>query len=145
MTTSAPHASSAPPEEQFWQKYSPHHEFSLSSAGSIAVHIGMFLLIALALWLLSSITFDEKTPVPMRAAIVANNGDDAVNNPGQPGGNNQVDPVEIRKAVEDFDGSLPTIPDPQLGPRVEELPNLITWAKLPDEIRKALAGGKKGD
>jgi hypothetical protein len=42
-----------PPEEQFWKRYSPHHEFSLSSATSAALHIlgiGLLLLIAYVIW-----------------------------------------------------------------------------------------------
>jgi hypothetical protein len=29
----------APPEERFWKRYSPHHEFPLSSVGSVLLHI----------------------------------------------------------------------------------------------------------
>ena len=32
-------AGPAPFEEPFWQRYSPHHEFPLSSATSIALHM----------------------------------------------------------------------------------------------------------
>ncbi len=37
-----------PPDEQFWQRYSPHHEAPLSGVGSFALHflIGSFLLLA---------------------------------------------------------------------------------------------------
>jgi hypothetical protein len=37
-----------PPDEQFWERYSPHHEAPLSGVGSFAVHflIGGFLLLA---------------------------------------------------------------------------------------------------
>ncbi len=37
-----------PPDERLWKRYSPHHEFSLSSIGSVAIHalvIGMLVLI----------------------------------------------------------------------------------------------------
>jgi hypothetical protein len=42
-----------PPEEQFWQRYSPHHEFPLSSATSTVLHaliIGLFILIGVLLF-----------------------------------------------------------------------------------------------
>jgi hypothetical protein len=39
-----------PPVEQFWQRYSPHHEFPLSSATSIALHALILALLALAGW-----------------------------------------------------------------------------------------------
>ena len=37
-----------PPEEQFWERYSPHHEAPLSGIGSFAVHflIAGFLILA---------------------------------------------------------------------------------------------------
>src|SRR5262245_13610238 len=39
-----------PPEEQFWQRYSPHHEFPLSSVGAIALHVlAVVALVALAI------------------------------------------------------------------------------------------------
>jgi hypothetical protein len=34
----------APPEERFWQRYSPHHEFPLSSVTSIVLH-GFFAMV----------------------------------------------------------------------------------------------------
>jgi hypothetical protein len=42
-----------PPEEQFWKRYSPHHEFPLSSATSFVLHLlglGLLLLIAFLLF-----------------------------------------------------------------------------------------------
>ena len=51
-----PHAGQkpAPPEEVFWQRYSPHHECLLSCVSSITVHglvVGLLVLIAVtALW-----------------------------------------------------------------------------------------------
>jgi hypothetical protein len=38
-----------PPDEKFWQRYSPHHEFPLSNVASVALHIlglGLILLLA---------------------------------------------------------------------------------------------------
>jgi hypothetical protein len=37
----------APPDERFWQRYSPHHEFPLSVAGSIVLHAVCFFLLLL--------------------------------------------------------------------------------------------------
>ena len=37
-----------PPDEEFWEKYSPHYEFPLSTVGSIALHIaGLVLFLVL--------------------------------------------------------------------------------------------------
>jgi hypothetical protein len=44
-----PPASALPvlPDERFWQRYSPHHEFTLSGATSVALHAGVILLLVL--------------------------------------------------------------------------------------------------
>ena len=36
-----------PPEERFWKRYSPHHEFTLSSASSAVVHLLALGILAL--------------------------------------------------------------------------------------------------
>jgi hypothetical protein len=40
-------AKPVPPDERFWKRYSPHHEFPLSSVSSIALHILLLGLLAL--------------------------------------------------------------------------------------------------
>jgi hypothetical protein len=53
-TAVRPDASRLPPEQRFWQRYSPHHEASLSGAGSFAVHfavVGVLLLTGYVGWL----------------------------------------------------------------------------------------------
>jgi hypothetical protein len=73
----------APPEEEFWERYSPHHEFPLSSVGSVALHIAGVVLFILALWLLSKLSFSDKTPVPMTVISLASDG---TGEPGRGGG-----------------------------------------------------------
>jgi hypothetical protein len=34
-----------PPEEKFWQRHSPHHEFPLSSVTSVAIHVVVLILL----------------------------------------------------------------------------------------------------
>jgi len=57
-------AKSAPglPEERFWKRYSPHHEFSLSTVASVVLHGLGFGLIVLAAVLMARIGFDDKPP-----------------------------------------------------------------------------------
>jgi hypothetical protein len=46
-----------PPDEKFWQRYSPHHEFALSLSSSGVVHVavlGLVVLASLAGWLVAS-------------------------------------------------------------------------------------------
>lgn len=42
------HPNSQPPAESFWERYSPHHEFSLSSVGSLTLHALLLGLLVLA-------------------------------------------------------------------------------------------------
>jgi hypothetical protein len=58
----------SPPEQEFWQRYSPHHEFPLSSVTSVAIHVlALVLLICLGKLLLGMIGETQKplgeTPV----------------------------------------------------------------------------------
>jgi hypothetical protein len=54
----------SPPEEQFWQRYSPHHEAPLSGIGSLAVHafiVGLLIVAGILGWL--SLT-TRRAPLP---------------------------------------------------------------------------------
>jgi len=48
-----------PPDEKFWQHYSPHHEFPLSSVTSVALHVLVIALLALAAWVAVKLGLDE--------------------------------------------------------------------------------------
>jgi hypothetical protein len=68
-----------PPEERFWKRYSPHHEFPLSAVGSFALHfLGGGGLIAAAL-LLGAYVNAKRSPVPLQVAAIA--GDPGTSNP----------------------------------------------------------------
>jgi hypothetical protein len=44
-----------PPDERFWVRYSPHHEFPLSLVASVALHVGAIVLMVLAaIWFVAS-------------------------------------------------------------------------------------------
>jgi hypothetical protein len=63
-----------PPEPQFWQHYSPHHEFPISTLISISIYIaiGLFLLLVLAMrW-----GAENTEPIPI----------DSIEVGGEPGG-----------------------------------------------------------
>jgi len=165
MSTSAPESKSPPPplaapSEEFWERYSPHHEFPLSSVGSIALHIGGLVLILLALWLLSRLAISDKTPVPMRVMKVSDDGEGPEGRGGGGGTNRKedVDPVrqnlpkdvpqaKIEEAVPELKKFFPNIPTNQQGLRPQDLPSVPKFAGLdPDLQRKLLEGmnGKKG-
>jgi hypothetical protein len=167
MSTSAPPPGAttpppplAPPDEQFWDRYSPHHEFPLSSVGSIAMHVGGLVLFLLALWLLSRMAISDKTAVPMRVMTVAGEGDDGEST-GSGGGEQKrpedVDPVrqvlpkrdvpqaDLDHVVEDIKPYLPKVPSNQEGLRPEDLPTPKKIAGLDEEMKKALLDGMNGN
>lgn len=165
MSTSAQESKSpppplAPPSEEFWERYSPHHEFPLSSVGSIALHIAGLVAILLALWLLSRLAISDKTPVPNVTMRLADDGNGQEGR-GAGGGTDRkedVDPVrqnnprdvpqaKIEEVVPELKKFLPSVPSNQQGLRPEDLPAVPKFAGLdPDLQRKLLEGmnGKKG-
>jgi hypothetical protein len=59
-----------PPDEQFWVRYSPHHEFPLSSVTSLALHILAMVFLALAGWLAFKLGFGENKPPSISAVSI---------------------------------------------------------------------------
>lgn len=56
-------AGPAPVEEPFWNRYSPHHEFPLSTATSIAMHVLALILLIVAGWWVASMIEKSKLEV----------------------------------------------------------------------------------
>jgi hypothetical protein len=56
-------AGPAPAEEPFWNRYSPHHEFPLSSATSIALHVLALVFLIVAGWFVASMVEKSKLEV----------------------------------------------------------------------------------
>ena len=56
-----------PPDERFWQRYSPHAEFPLSGAGSLAIHILVFGLLGLLAWLGAVLFSHSSRSLPVEA------------------------------------------------------------------------------
>src|SRR5262249_27441386 len=59
-----------PPEEKFWQRYSPHNEAPLSGASSFLLHMALLSLLALVCWL-GSRASDSNKSIPVGALAVA--------------------------------------------------------------------------
>src|SRR5262245_36515401 len=152
----------APPEEQFWEKYSPHYEFPLSSVGSVAMHIAALVFFLGAMWLLARLTISDKTPVPMYAMSVHGDGDAAEGNDtggGAPEANvtqcdrphgpmRSVPAKHIYPCVNDeLRVCFPIVPSQAEAPKVEDLKLPWQMAKFNDDLRKKLLQGqsrKKG-
>jgi hypothetical protein len=58
-----------PPEEEFWVRYSPHHELPLSSVTSVALHILAIVFLALIGWIAVNFFDDNKPPEVTAVAI----------------------------------------------------------------------------
>jgi hypothetical protein len=93
-----------PPEEQFWKRYSPHHEFPLSSVTSFALHVLAFVLMILVAWWIAKFAADRDKPLPEVVVVVQQGGGGGNpkgegDNPGSPltGGAPQEDPGEAPK------------------------------------------------
>jgi hypothetical protein len=62
-----------PPEERFWQRYSPHHEFPLSGAASVTVHA---LILGALAFLAFRLFSDDETRRPVKIDMVEIDGAD---------------------------------------------------------------------
>lgn len=159
-TNSAPPpAPLAPPDEEFWDRYSPHHEFPLSSIGSVALHIGVFAAVAGLLWLAYKGTTSDKTPVPMVTMKVAGDNTGEEGRGGGGGEKGQEDLPEhqvipkrapVPEAVlEQVDAEvkrfLPKLPSTNSGLRPEDLPNISKYAGLDPDLQRKLMEGASGN
>jgi hypothetical protein len=155
-TSSPPPAPLAPPDEQFWEKYSPHHEFPLSTVGSVAMHVAALAVFLGLLWMLSRLTFSDKTPVPMRTAMLTegSGADGRGEGGGTPAPMENVDRPqlpsrdipeatlqEVKEKIKQFS---PVIP-PTEGLRPEDLPTAKRLAEINDDLRKKLFEGMNGN
>lgn len=88
-----------PPEERFWQRYSPHAEFPLSSAGSLALHLLVFGLLVLMAWLGAMLFNHSSQSLPVQAVRLAGGG----GNPHSEGDgpNNGAAPIEVGDQPQD--------------------------------------------
>jgi hypothetical protein len=64
-----------PPAEEFWQRYSPHHEFPLSSVSSVTLHILVIVLLVLGGWLAIKLgLMSDNSGLPVDAIILERGG-----------------------------------------------------------------------
>lgn len=110
----------APPDERFWQRYSPHAEFPLSSAGSFLAHLLVFGLLALMAWLGVALFGHANRSLPVEAVRIAGGGGGDPN--GQDDGSNGGAPIEAGPAKDATTGNAPPedVPPPKLN--VEQTP-----------------------
>jgi hypothetical protein len=109
-----------PPEEKFWKKYSPHHEFPLSSITSAALHLLVIGLLLLGTWLAVALGLASMKQSPDVTAIALAPGGGGGNPKGVGNGPGQGDPPPPSENVEKTDSREPTpaltLPDLPEGP-----------------------------
>jgi hypothetical protein len=104
-----------PPEERFWRRYSPHHEFPLSSATSVALHVLVVVLLLLVAWVAVKLRLDEgTTPLPVIAVTVGDGGR-GEKAPG-PGNGDGANLPEDREASPEVRKPMPGVELPELNP-----------------------------
>src|SRR5262249_25503504 len=54
-----------PPDETIWQRYSPHHEFPLSSVTSVTLHILVIVLLGLLGWIAIKLGLSNNGGLPV--------------------------------------------------------------------------------
>src|SRR5258708_5811594 len=110
------------PDEQFWQRYSPNHEFPLSTVTSVATHflIGGLVIIIAFYW--SQMRDERDKPLAMDTISAGGGGDPLGTDDGSgtgPGGETaDVPPVDTSKAQAKVD--IPPLPEEQRRP--DEIP-----------------------
>ncbi len=127
----APKPVALPPEEKFWQKYSPHHEFPVSTVLSASIYV----LAAVLLFLGAKYLWDRShrdEPLPISIVDVA--GDDR--SPGEHGGGGEgigdLPPGERRTEAT---APTPASPDTPPAPKAPELAEATPKQdKLPDPV-----------
>src|SRR5262245_32803884 len=73
-----------PPDEKFWKRYSPHHEFPLSTVASIAVHVIIGGVIVFTGYYI--LKLQVKAPLPMEPITIAGGGGTVGGVGNDPGG-----------------------------------------------------------
>jgi len=109
-----------PPEEKFWQRYSPHNEFSLSGVGTLTVYL-LFGLVILGGVKLSGLL----TPAQdFSMGALASDFDDGDGGRASDGlaAREAVEPSRIQQPVAPPTVSTPPLPQPPAGEAVPEPP-----------------------
>ncbi len=119
-----------PPEERFWQRYSPHAELPLSSSGSFVVHILLFGLLLLASFL-GRLFFNSNRSLPVEAVQLSGGG-------GNPKGigtgpNNGAEPVEAAPPSNEKPATDTNPPEDTPPPDLKVNPNTTPKPEFKDQ------------
>lgn len=147
--------STTPPPERFWEKYSPHYEFPISTVATGVLHVlAVAAVIIIATRLMRP---DEKTPVPIRSVTVTDGAlGGLAGDQGSGGGEAKAevtderpqDPirhlpeVELKREMIAASTWIPELKDnPEALKMLVESPNFKKLDALNDDLKKRAAEG----
>jgi hypothetical protein len=111
-----------PPEEAFWKRYSPHHEFPVSGATSIALHaIAIVFLILMTWWLFSLTRKPSDVPELIPVAMSGEDTKGRASGGGQSGGTRGADRESVPE--DPAEGDPKEDGDPAEAPALKDLPD----------------------
>jgi hypothetical protein len=141
-----------PQDDRFWKRYSPHHEFPLSSAASVALHVMAIAVLILGGILAARWGFgDSEKPIPLSMLDEPGGGGQSDGNPTGAGGDAAVQPKEAasNESKSNALAQAPTTPketltDPKADPLA--LPEIQdAQGRFINESNDAIQGLKKLD
>lgn len=148
-----------PPEENFWQRYTWHGELPIAAFATIALHV-VGLVILIGIWHLQTKQKKEAelTPVPTRGMKIAEG--ERGGQEGGPGGGSsepkkeiteekpveqrQIPAAELKKELVSASNWTPEMDQKALETIVQS-PGYDKLNKLNDDLKRAIAGGFKGN
>ncbi len=149
-----------PPDEQFWNKYSPHFEFQISTFATGAIHV---VLVAILIYVTTRLMKeDETTPVPVRGLTLTQTPTGGLSGEQGAGGGEpkteasderpeeprrQIPEAQLQKEMISARDYLPELKDPDLLKKFVSAPNYDKLRDLNDELKKRSRegfGGGKG-
>jgi hypothetical protein len=135
-----------PPEEHFWKRYSPRHEFPLSSVGSVVLHVlSIGALIVIGYVITRTGNDDQKAPPSLD--VIAAPGLPPMNagGGGEPGGSDSAPGGTRTKGQEIAANQEP--PEPRPGNQSPDTSERLEQVKLPpiqvvtsDDGKRAIVG-----
>ncbi|MCI0642540.1 MAG: hypothetical protein L0Y72_22265 [Gemmataceae bacterium] len=127
-----------PPDEKFWQRYSPHHEFPLAGVTSLCLHgLAIVLLILAGVWQLFQWNSPAHRPPSLDVVQIEGGGDGFEGGAGgDPGPSGEPSPTEIAHELKK--SPVPEEIDPVKKPLELDIPEIVI-TNTKDELDAALA------
>jgi hypothetical protein len=145
-----------PPEEEFWEKYSKHLEFPLSSVGAILLHVLVGAFIVFVLFRLANMNVDRGA-VPMKLIEPGGFDDEGEGSAGSGGVETPLAEGNDNPFKKDINEVLPLDKLPQAIENIKDLMKALDEGDIPvspqaaaafnsvdEELRKKLLGSKRG-